>query len=48
MADLLDSVLDMYNVRLNTLGIVLERKYVPDLDLYCFVGELRQVIAIIR
>jgi PAS domain S-box-containing protein len=45
MADLLDSVLDMYNVRLNTLGIVLQRKYVPDLDLYCFVGELRQVIA---
>lgn len=45
MAELLDSVLDMYNVRLNTLGIVLERKYESDLSLYCFAGELRQVIA---
>lgn len=45
MAELLDSVLDMYNVRLNTLGIALERNYEPDLDLYCFAGELRQVIA---
>jgi len=44
MADLLDSVLDMYHVRLNTLGITLEREYEPDLDLYCFAGELRQVI----
>jgi len=45
MAELLDSVLDMYNVRLNTLGIALERRYEPDVDLYCFAGELRQVIA---
>lgn len=45
MAELLDSVLDMYNVRLHTLGIQLERNYDPDLDLYCFAGELRQVIA---
>ncbi|MBS1804547.1 MAG: PAS domain-containing protein [Acidobacteria bacterium] len=45
MADLLDSVLDMYHVRLNTLGITLEREYEPELDLYCFAGELRQVIA---
>ena len=45
MSDLLDSVLDMYHVRLNTLGIALERKYEPELDLYCFAGELRQVIA---
>jgi signal transduction histidine kinase len=45
MGELLDSVLDMYAVRLSTLGIVLERNYVPDLDLYCFAGELRQVIA---
>jgi PAS domain S-box-containing protein len=45
MAELLDSVLDMYNVRLSTLGIALERHYEPNLDLYCFAGELRQVIA---
>jgi PAS domain S-box-containing protein len=45
MAELLDSVLDMYNVRLSTMGIALERHYEPNLDLYCFAGELRQVIA---
>jgi PAS domain S-box-containing protein len=45
MADLLDSVLDMYNVRLSTLGITLERHYERDVDLYCFAGEVRQVIA---
>ena len=45
MSELLDSVLDMYNVRLSTLGIALERNYEPNLDLYCFAGELRQVIA---
>ena len=45
MADLLDSVLDMYQVRLSTLGIALERKYEASLDLHCFAGELRQVIA---
>jgi len=45
MEDLLDSVLDMYNVRVSTLDIVLERRYEPSLDLFCFAGELRQVIA---
>jgi PAS domain S-box-containing protein len=45
MGDLLDSVLDMYNVRLNTLGIRLERRYDPTVELYCFAGEVRQVIA---
>lgn len=45
MADLLDSVLDMYHVRLSTLGIDLERHYEPNLDLYCYAGEVRQVIA---
>ena len=45
MAELLDAVLDMYNVRMSTLGIVVERRYEPSLDLHCFAGELRQVIA---
>ncbi|HEY1578832.1 MAG TPA: ATP-binding protein [Terracidiphilus sp.] len=45
MGELLDSVLDMYNVRLSTLGIALERHYDSNLDLYCFAGELRQVIS---
>lgn len=45
MEELLDSVLDMYNMKLGTLGITLERHYDPSLDLYCFTGEVRQVIA---
>jgi PAS domain S-box-containing protein len=45
MAELLDSVLTLYNVRLSTLGIRLERKYDSKMDLYCFAGEVRQVIA---
>jgi PAS domain S-box-containing protein len=45
MEELLGSVLDMYNARLATLGVLLDRRYDPDLDLYCFAGELRQVLA---
>jgi signal transduction histidine kinase len=45
MGDLLDSVLSLYHVRLSTLGILVERDYDPALDLYCFAGEVRQVIA---
>lgn len=45
MEELLDSVLDMYHVRLNTLGVAVERSYEPTLSLFCFAGELRQVIA---
>jgi PAS domain S-box-containing protein len=45
MEELLDAVLDMYSARLATLGITVERKYDPGLDLFCFAGELRQVIS---
>jgi PAS domain S-box-containing protein len=45
MAELLDSVLTLYSGRLNTLGIQLERRYDSTMDLYCFAGEVRQVIA---
>jgi PAS domain S-box-containing protein len=45
MEDLLDSVLDMYAARMATIGISVERKYDPELDLYCFAGEIRQVIS---
>ena len=45
MAELLDSVLALYQVRLNTLGIHVERDYDPQMDLFCFAGEIRQVIA---
>lgn len=45
MEELLDSVLDMYTARLATLGVLLDRRYDPNLDLYCFAGELRQVLS---
>jgi signal transduction histidine kinase len=45
MAELLDSVLSLYQGRLHTLGINVERDYDPKMDLFCFAGEIRQVIA---
>lgn len=45
MEELLDSVLDMYGVRLATMGVTVERHYDPEVDFYCFAGEVRQVIA---
>jgi len=45
LADLLDSVLSLHQSRLNHLGIRVEKKYDPAIDLYCFAGELRQVFA---
>jgi PAS domain S-box-containing protein len=45
LADLLDSVLSLYQIRLHNLGINVEREYDPETDLFCFAGEIRQVIA---
>jgi signal transduction histidine kinase len=45
MAELLDSILDLYNPRCNTFNIRVERRYDPQMDLYCFAGEVRQVFA---
>ena len=45
MAELLDSVLSLYQGRLIALDIKVERDYQPHLDLFCFAGEIRQVIA---
>ena len=45
MAELLDSVLDLYHGRLNTLNIMVERQYDSRMDLYCYAGEVRQVFA---
>jgi PAS domain S-box-containing protein len=45
LSELLDSVLSLHQGRLRTLGIEVERKYDPSIDLYCFAGELRQVFA---
>jgi signal transduction histidine kinase len=42
---LADSVLDLYKGRLNTLNIEVERQFQADADLFCFEGEIRQVIA---
>jgi signal transduction histidine kinase len=45
MKDLLDSVLSLYQGRFNSLNIQVERNYDPELDLFCFAGEIRQVFA---
>ena len=45
MAELLDSVLSLYQSRLNALDIHVERDYDPAMTLFCFAGEIRQVIA---
>ncbi|MGB6192979.1 MAG: ATP-binding protein [Terracidiphilus sp.] len=45
LADVLDSVLGLYQVRLHNLGIQVQREYDPAMDLYCFAGEIRQVMA---
>ncbi|HET7103308.1 MAG TPA: ATP-binding protein [Terracidiphilus sp.] len=45
MGEILDSILSLYQVRLNTLGIEVTKEYDPALDLYCFAGEIRQVVA---
>jgi signal transduction histidine kinase len=45
MEELLDAVLDMYSPRLATLNVTVERHYEPSLDVFCFAGEIRQVIS---
>ncbi|HXR39939.1 MAG TPA: ATP-binding protein [Terracidiphilus sp.] len=45
LGELLDSVLSLYNGRLSTLNIQVERDYDAEMDLFCFAGELRQVFA---
>ena len=45
MSELLDSVLSLYQGRLSSLNIQVERKYERETDLFCFAGELRQVFA---
>ena len=45
VSELLDSVLNLYQGRLNALNIQIERDYDPSMDLFCFAGELRQVFA---
>jgi signal transduction histidine kinase len=45
VGELLDSVLSLYQGRLNALNIRVERKFNPEVGLFCFAGELRQVFA---
>jgi PAS domain S-box-containing protein len=45
MSELLDSVLSLYQGRVNSLNLRVERDYDPEMDLFCFAGEIRQVFA---
>jgi signal transduction histidine kinase len=45
VAELMDSALALYMGRLLALQIEVRRKDGPDLELYCFAGELRQLLA---
>jgi PAS domain S-box-containing protein len=45
MAELLDSVLSLYQSRLNALDVRVERDYDHKATLFCFAGEIRQVVA---
>ncbi|MGA2571159.1 MAG: ATP-binding protein [Terracidiphilus sp.] len=45
LAELIDSVLSLYQSRINTLDLRVERDYDPALTLFCFAGEIRQVFA---
>lgn len=45
LAELVDSVLSLYQGRVNAQSLQVERRYDPDVTLDCFTGEIRQVIA---
>jgi len=45
IAELLDSALTVYTGRLQALQIEISRKRGPNVELFCFSGELRQVFA---
>ncbi len=45
LSELLDSVLSLYQGRVNTLDLRVERDYDSELSLFCFAGEIRQVFA---
>lgn len=44
-SELIDSVLDLYKSRLHTLNIEVHRAYDSTDTLFCFSGEIRQVVA---
>lgn len=45
LGELIDSVLDLYRGRLNNQSITVERNFDPQLTLFCYSGEIRQVFA---
>ncbi len=45
LSELINSVLTLYHGRLHNLGIAVDCRYDPEMDLFCFAGELRQVFA---
>ena len=45
LPELLDSVLTLYQGRVATLQVSLERRYSGPCELFCFAGELRQLFA---
>ena len=45
LSELLDSVLSLYQSRMNTLELRVERDYDSEMTLFCFAGEIRQVFA---
>ena len=45
VSELLDSVLTLHQGRVTTLQVEVRRIYQPDVELFCFVGEMRQLFA---
>jgi PAS domain S-box-containing protein len=45
MAELIGSVLSLYQGRFNSLSLHVDRDFDPELDLFCYAGEIRQVLA---
>jgi PAS domain S-box-containing protein len=45
IADILDSVLTLHRGKVVGLQVEVHRRYQPDVELYCFAGEMRQLFA---
>src|SRR5579871_3028694 len=45
LAELVGSVLSLYQGRFNSLNLKVERDFDPETDLFCYAGEIRQVLA---
>jgi PAS domain S-box-containing protein len=43
--ELIDSILDLYKARMHTLNIQMERECDAEITLFCYEGEIRQVLA---